>query len=75
MQYQESENPFGLIPVELRTLKKDSLFYRKPKAKNFYQKNHYNRKSQFNKTPNFSCTNWETGTEIFLKPSTIVWID
>jgi len=75
MKYQEPENPFGLIPVELRTLKKDSLFYRKPKARNFYQKNHYNRKSQFNKTANFSCTNWDTGTEIFLKPCTIVWID
>lgn len=71
----EENNPADLTAVELKTVKKGEYFYRKPTAKNLYIRNHYNRKSQFNSFANYSCTNDTTGAEIFLKPSTIVWID
>lgn len=69
------DNPYGLREVELRSLKQGEYFYRKPKAKDMFIRNHYNRKDQWNSYANFSCTNDRTGYELFLKPSTKVWID
>ena len=72
-------NPFGFRPVELRSLKEGDYFFRKPTAKHEFIRNHYNRPDQSSwyapKHANYSCTNDTTGSEVFLKPSTIVWID
>jgi hypothetical protein len=72
-------NPNGYRPVELRDLKEGDFFFRKPTAKYEFIRNHYNRPDQSSwyapKHANFSCTNPITGSEVFLKPSTIVWID
>ena len=60
--------------VELRKVKEGGIFKRKEDAKFEFVRNHYNKKDFFGPA-NFSCTNWETGNEIFLKPSTLVFID
>ena len=73
--YNNEANPYGLKEVELKSIKEGEYFYRKPKAKSFFIRNHYNRKDQWNNYANFSCTNDDTGSEVFLKPTTKVWID
>ena len=59
---------------ELRKVKEGAEFKRKPHAKHEFTRNHYNRKDIFGPA-NFSCSNYETGDEIFLKPTTIVWVE
>lgn len=59
---------------ELRKVKEGAEFKRKPHARGSFIRNHYNRKDIFGPA-NFSCSNYETGDEIFLKPSTIVWVE
>ena len=59
---------------ELRKVKEGAEFKRKPHARCSFIRNHYNRKDIFGPA-NFSCSNYETGDEIFLKPTTIVWVE
>ena len=61
--------------VELRTLKEGDYFKRKISAKSEYIRAHYNRKS-FDGPACFSCYNADDiCKEIFLKPTTLVFID
>jgi hypothetical protein len=61
--------------VELRKVKEGGYFKRKPTAAAEYIRNHYNRKDQFGPA-NYSCTDSEDmNREIFLKPSTIVYVE
>ena len=60
--------------VLLKQVKQGETFKRKADAKHEFVRNHYNRKDMFGPA-NYSCTNWDTGNEIFLKPSTLVFID
>lgn len=65
----------GIRTVELRQVKEGEYFKRKPHAKTEYIRNHYNRKDQFGPA-NFSCTSADDiNREIFLKPSTIVYVE
>ena len=61
--------------VLLKHVKEGSFFKRKENAKSEFIRNHYNRKSWLNGFANYSCTNDDTGSEIFLKPTTLVWVD
>jgi len=60
--------------VELRKVKQGDLFKRKPSAKSYFVRNHYNPKDFFG-AANFTCTNWDTGNEVYLKPSTLVFVE
>ena len=61
--------------VELRKVKEGAYFKRKPSAKTEYIRNHYNRKDQFGPA-NYSCSDaHDMNREIFLKPSTIVYVE
>ena len=60
--------------VELRKVKQGDLFKRKPSALSFFVRNHYNKKDFFGPA-NFTCTNWDNGNEVFLKPSTVVFVE
>lgn len=61
--------------VELRKVKEGAYFKRKPSAKTEYIRNHYNRKDQFGPA-NYSCSDAnDMNREIFLKPSTIVYVE
>lgn len=57
--------------IKLNKLKAtgETFFKRKPDAKHAYIVNHYNRTDK-----TFTCENYETGTEIFLKATTPVFI-
>ena len=60
--------------VLLKHVKEGHTFMRKENAKHEFIRNHYNRKSWLG-AANYSCTNDGTGSEIFLKPTTLVWVD
>ena len=61
--------------VELRKVEKGGYFKRKPTAAAEYIRNHYNRKDQFGPA-NYSCSDAnDMNREIFLKPSTIVYVE
>jgi hypothetical protein len=65
----------GMRAVELRSVKEGEYFRRKPNAKGEFIRNHYNRKDKFG-AANFSCTSADdVSKEIFLKPSTIVYVE
>jgi hypothetical protein len=62
-------------PVAISAVKKGDYFRRKPTAAGEYIRGHYNRKDQFGPA-NYSCTATEdTNKEIFLKPSTTVYVE
>ena len=57
--------------VELKTLKSGDVFKRKPEAKTVFCRNHYAREIK-----RYSCIDYEDmNREIFLKGSTVVYID
>lgn len=60
--------------VLIKHVKEGHTFMRKENAKHEFIRNHYNRKDWFGPA-NYSCTNYDTGNEIFLKPNTLVWVD
>jgi|TARA_R110000822_G_scaffold14621_1_gene51220 hypothetical protein len=62
-------------PVLLKSLKQNAYFKRKETAADTLIRNHYNRKDQFGPA-NFSCsyTN-DMNKEIFLKPTTTVFVE
>ena len=61
--------------LEIRHVKEGDFFRRKPEAKKEFIKNHYNRKDRFGPA-NYCCTAADDiGREIFLKPSTIVYVE
>jgi len=61
--------------VELRKVKEGGYFKRKPTAAAEYIRNHYNRKDQFGPA-NYSCSDAnDMNREIFLKPSTLVYVE
>ncbi len=60
--------------VLIKQVKQGHGFKRKENAKHEFIRNHYNRKDWFGPA-NYSCTNYDTGNEIFLKPTTLVWVD
>jgi len=67
----------GLKVIELRKVKENSNFKRKPEAAAEFTRNHYNRADKnavFVRYANFSATNNETGSEVFLKPETLVYV-
>ena len=61
----------GLTKLPLNKIKaaKETFFKRKPDAKAVYVINHYNK---CDKT--YSCSDYETGREIFLKSTTPVFV-
>lgn len=66
--------------AELRHVKEGTEFRRKLNAKSSFIRNHYNRKNAYGtEAPaSFSCTDAEYpwgGREIFLKPSTLVFVE
>jgi hypothetical protein len=64
--------------VELRQVKQGDYFKRKPNAKGEFIRNHYNPKSKYGypAIANYSCTSADDiGREIFLRPSTIVFVE
>lgn len=63
--------------VPLNTLKLGETFKRKPNGKMTLERNHYNPKDSFGPA-SFSCSDQELpwgGHEIFLKPSTQVYVE
>lgn len=62
--------------VPLRTLKSGDTFLRKHDAKRTMIRQHYNRKDSYG-SANFSCGDayGDINYEIFLKPSTPVWVE
>jgi len=61
--------------TQLRHVKQGDTFKRKPNAAATFIRNHYNRKDFFGPA-NFSCSySDDMNREIFLKPSTIVYIE
>ena len=61
--------------IELRKVKEGDFFKRKPSAYTEYVRNHYNRNDQFGPA-NYSCSDAnDMNREIFLKPSTIVYVE
>lgn len=61
--------------VVISAVKKGHTFKRKPDAATEYVRNHFNRKSVFGPA-NFSASDsGDMNREIFLKPSTKVWIE
>ena len=61
--------------LEIRHIKEGDFFRRKPEAKKEFIKNHYNRKDRFGPA-NYCCTAADDiGREIFLKTSTIVYVE
>jgi|TARA_B100001094_G_C18152133_1_gene784274 hypothetical protein len=60
--------------VLIKQVKQGHGFKRKENAKHEFIRNHYNPKDWFGPA-NYSCTNYDTGNEIFLKPTTLVWVD
>lgn len=57
--------------VQMRDIKKGEFIRRKPESKDTYIKGKYDRSNK-----DFSCTSfWDTNKEIFIKPTTKVWID
>ena len=64
-----------MIKIELRKVKQGEYFRRKPTAKTEFIRGHYNRKDSFG-SANFACNDTEDwNREIFLKPSTRVFIE
>ena len=66
--------------IELRKVKKDGYFKRKPSAAAEYIRKHYNSKhSGGSELPaSFTCVDAEYpwgGKEIYLKPSTVVFVE
>lgn len=61
----------GIRKIPLNKLKaaKETFFKRKPDAKAVFVINHYNAAEK-----EYSCTNYETGREIFLKAKTPVFV-
>ena len=65
-----------MIKIELRKVKQGEYFRRKPMAKTEFIRGHYNRKNQYDGFANFACNDTEDmNREIFLKPSTMVYIE
>ena len=66
---------YNMKEIELRKVKEGDFFKRKPTAAAEYIRNHYNRKDQFGPA-NYSCSDaHDMNREIFLKPSTIVYVE
>jgi hypothetical protein len=64
-----------MIKIELRKVKQGEYFRRKPTAKTEFIRGHYNRKDSFG-SANFACNDTEDwNREIYLKPSTMVYIE
>lgn len=64
-----------MIKIELRKVKFGAYFKRKPNAKTEFIRGYYNRKSQWG-FASFGCEDTEDmNREIFLKPSTMVYIE
>ena len=61
----------GIKKIPLNKLKaaKETFFKRKPDAKGVFVINHYNAADK-----DYSCSNYETGQEIFLKANTPVFV-
>jgi|TARA_B110000879_G_C10834201_1_gene379073 hypothetical protein len=60
--------------IALSAVKKGHTFKRKPDAATTYIRNHYNRKDAYG-SANFSASDSDDiNREIFLKPSTKVWV-
>jgi hypothetical protein len=57
------------IPLNKLKAAKETFFKRKPDAKGVFVINHYNAAEK-----EYSCSNWETGAEIFLKAKTPVFV-
>lgn len=60
--------------VVISAVKKGHTFKRKPDAKITYIRNHFNRKDQFGPANYSASDSDDINREIFLKPSTKVWI-
>ena len=57
--------------VQMRDIKKGEFIRRKPESKDTYIKGEYDRSNKI-----YSCTSfWNINKEIFIKPTTKVWID
>ena len=57
------------MPLNKIKAAKETFFKRKPDAKGVFVINHYNAAEK-----EYSCSNWETGAEIFLKAKTPVFV-
>lgn len=56
--------------VRMRDVNKGDFIRRKPEAKDTYIKGNYDRSKK-----DYSCTSfWDINKEIFIKPTTYVWI-
>jgi hypothetical protein len=77
-QPTKEANPMSndyMIKIELRKVKQGEYFRRKPTAKTEFIRGHYNRKDSFG-SANFACNDTENwNREIYLKPSTMVYIE
>tara|TARA_B110000238_G_C15998855_1_gene383517 strand:- start:486 stop:824 length:339 start_codon:yes stop_codon:yes gene_type:complete len=66
---------YNMKAIEIRKVKEGDFFKRKPSAAAEYIRNHYNRKDQFGPA-NYSCSDAnDMNREIFLKPSTVVYVE
>ena len=65
----EEQETLRKIPLNKLKAAKETFFKRKPNAKAVYVINHYNK---CDKT--YSCSDYETGREIFLKATTPVFV-
>ena len=80
MMLHEDSSGTYFEEAQLRHVKEGTEFRRKLNAKSSFIRNHYNRKNAYGtESPaSFSCTDAEYpwgGREIFLKPSTIVFVE
>jgi hypothetical protein len=57
------------MPLNKIKAAKETFFKRKPDAKGVFVINQYNAAQK-----EYSCSNWETGAEIFLKAKTPVFV-
>ena len=71
LNIHEMEQNDGMRKIPLNKIKaaKETFFKRKPDAKAVFVINHYNAAEK-----EYSCSNWETGAEIFLKAKTPVFV-
>jgi len=66
---------FGYKKVELRHVKEGAYFKRKVSANATFIRNHYNRADQFGPACFSASDADDMNREIFLKPSTLVWVE
>ena len=65
----EKQETLRKIPLNKIKAAKETFFKRKPDAKAVYVINHYNKGEK-----TYSCSDYETGREIFLKSTTPVFV-